>query len=198
MTTTFYIADLSDTTLATKAVDLNGFDGTSGLQLLGDVSFGDIATDATWIAQSPFPGAVQSSRRHEVATMAFKLRAVHTSYDNLVTLARTLLTALDAGGTIVYQPASSAAPVYIDFYSSPMHHLFRGQQLAMFQIIAGLQDPDGLPLEVWRFPYSRSSVMAAATNILANATLLIETDNDGNPDGWTGGGGFTSRTVNRS
>jgi dienelactone hydrolase len=145
------------------AVDLNAMEQpwngapvTRGFALVDDPDFGSIATDPTDVANRPFPGSAQSERWHPKSTMTMRLRSWgFDSFDELVAHARLLGEHLDRDGVIYFRHPASPEPIFFDYQPSPIASLLRGQDRGSFKILTLLQDSDGLPVTVWRRPYSR-------------------------------------------
>lgn len=171
--------------LSTVRLDLRAGSGaSSGFVLDQDFDLGSIETRPEYLESPPFPGAIQISRHHGLVPMQFRLRAKHTTIDDLVSLVQSLHTELDRFGVMEWKPDSASPSRYIDYVPSSLPQLFRGQHLAMRKIATLLDDIDGLPVTVWRQPYLYGPLLTSDTNILANATLHRDVNNDGTPNGW--------------
>lgn len=167
----FYIADPTDPTYTTVLVDFLGAEaghGVNGFTVLdGQVDFGTVAPDTLLSGVTSVDVQADLYYAPET-TLRFNMLALnYTSIENLRTDILALATALNDGGVIVWQPTGQTNPLYLDFFSSPIPNLLRGQDRAMFKIIKLLQDPDGLPLEIRTHIWFRG-----ADSVIANAVGL--------------------------
>lgn len=196
-----YIADLSDATLATKAVDLNGAE-TSSFKLfeVDESSFdpGSPDMESVVLAEEGVDDDVQAGQRLPRVEMSFNLRIVPTtSFERIRAAIRDLNRELRAGGTIVYRPSQEVETLYLDYHPSPLSRAFRGQERGMFKILTLLQDPDGMPVHIARRPTYRAAIARASVNLAGNGMLLEDPDDNGVPNGWawSSNASITSRIV---
>jgi hypothetical protein len=97
----------------------------------------------------------------------------------------------DPPGPLLLQKVGGTA-LYADVLGArTLAPALRGQERALFLVNTQLFVLD-YPITLVRQPGFRTVLLAAAVNQLTNPTLLIDTDLNGTPDGWTAGSGTGS------
>lgn len=174
MAVRLYIADPQDANWpiapTTAAIELNGFQNgdPNGFGLVGDLDMGENAEEQVLIAQSPYPGSIQASRRHDVVEVRANLMIPQQAdYPSIRARVVDLGEALDTHGVLVLEYEAGKPPIFYDYLPSPVAAIFRGIEMGTQRILSQLFDPDGYPLSIIRQPYGRT-IPQQGSNLTVN------------------------------
>lgn len=182
-----YIADPADSNWpinpTTALLDLNGFEQGDplGFMVVDDIDFGEVPVESSMISQTPFPGSVQASRRHDLTEMEMRLYlAPHGDYPTLRKRVVDLAEALDQHGVIVYEYSAGLASVYIDYLPSSVSAILHGDERGTQRVVAQFMDPEGYPVRITRQPYFRLGPKTGSNVALSGPSRTIDATNNGN------------------
>lgn len=92
---------------------------------------------------------------------------------------------LRTGGAFQYQETATSLVKILDFEPSDALSLFGSEPEDMYRALTSGVFPEGIQLSIARQPWARSASLTPSTNLLANGTLLRDSDADGLPDSFT-------------
>lgn len=125
----------------------------------------------------------------------WRQRITASSYDNLYKGVGRLAQLLRQGGVIKYVPHGSSNTRYIDFEPSSAPALLGGRDTELLKVLRMFDTPEGLDMTITRQPFLRGSELSSATNVLKNGSLLVDQNDNGNPDDWTISGSVSSANI---
>jgi hypothetical protein len=171
--------DLNDSAGANSA-----FYGGVQTLLVQDVSFGSatLGNDASVAAATPRSVAFNRLARRPVS---FHSIIKASSYDNLTKAVGVLGRYLADGATLRWIADGSSDRKFIDCDPTNAPALLSGREAALYEATQLFQTPAGVEIALSSLPYLRSDALDPALNKLANATLLLDSNDDGTPNGWT-------------
>ena len=115
------------------------------------------------------------------------------TYDQMAARARNIVKLLRRGGTIEFVPAGSTNPsLFVDFEPGSGFALFGESPEDTFRALTGRAYPSGIPIVILRQPGMREAERDPLVNKLTNGTMLLDSNRDGLPDGWTLAAGTVS------
>lgn len=183
MASTLTIVDPTDTSVT--LFDLNGTNGAAA----GSVTCA-ILHDPDWGSASLERSTTMSVgetvfTRRLLTPVRLRVRIQGTSYDTLNAGVGRLSALLAEGCTMKWVPNGSAQTLYVDVEPSPTPVVLDGREMGMHKAATLFDTPEGVTLRLLRQPYFRGAALTSVTNLLTNPTLLRDSDDDGDPDGWT-------------
>jgi hypothetical protein len=107
------------------------------------------------------------------------------TYDQLAARARNIVKLLRRGGMIEFTPRDSATALLIDYEPGSGFALFGESPEDTFRALTSRAYPAGIPITIRRQPGLRESARDPAVNKLSNGTMLMDSNRDGTPNGWT-------------
>lgn len=194
-----------DDDLTTVLLDLNGAgDWTgSGFALMGDPDFGPVNRSVALLKQQGVDGAVLASASDDVTvlTATVAVRAVSAaSTDQIVSLWRDLAFRLSAGGYIEMKMANESESRFYSALSSGVPNLISGQKDAVLHVSGYGFETNPSPCAILLQPAAMLATRVGTVQKLTNASLLVDTDGAGRPDGssYSATTGITAEAISNS
>lgn len=192
MTTTvqLYPANYPETT-GSLWFDLNDPSGTNAgdtgytaTYIKGDIDTGSPAWEFERFNPPQRDGGSTTYKRGGFRTMSLPVTIKASSYDNYATAVGRIQQWCQTGGTLLLLPDGSSNTRYYDVEPSPTPFYFDGRALSLFEAIRLFGLGNGITLQLTAQPYARGAELDSSSNILTNATLLIDENADGTPTNW--------------
>jgi hypothetical protein len=190
MTVLLQLVDNTDAVL----FDFNDRTGTvnaGGLKTFCfDVDLGSPSGSPEFFNPSAYAGGVLVDQRDELVTMSWKQGfSGAASVDAFRSAVGAMAEAMRSGGILKYRPIAGADTRYIDFVSSQVGAMLRGQSIGPVKLFSQLHDPDGLPISVMRQPYLRgaevsTSPVTVSMDPSGYAFQIVDDFNRTNATGW--------------
>lgn len=188
MPTDLKIVDSADATL----FDLNDASGAANpgrVQTYFGVG-GGFALNAPELTAVRFeppsaPGGFTTSSREGLVASSWRQRMVGPSLDSLEEGVGSLQNLLRQGGILKWIPEGSSRTRYIDYEPTSAPALYQGAEMELHQLMHLFDTVAGTPIVLWRQPAVRGAELVAATNVINNPLMLLDSDVNGRPDGWT-------------
>lgn len=179
-----------DTDLTTVLLDLNGSsDWTgAGFAVMGDPDFGPINRSVSLLRQQGVDGAVLASASNDVTVMTLTtaVRGQTTvSVDQVVDLWRRLAFRVQAGGFIEVRLPGESDSRFFRTISSGIANLIAGQKDAVLHVAGGAFETSPAPLAIMLQPGAYLTPRLGAVQLLTNASMLVDSNADGRPDGYS-------------
>lgn len=169
--------------------DLNGSNGVAmgsvTIETMHRPDLGAPATEFTRYEYGSRDGGTTTRRRAGLTPFSLPIRIVHTAYDNKTLAVNRLAELLAAGCIMRWIPDTSANTRYIVVEPSSTPVLLDGREFALQEATAQFASIEGITLNLFRQPFLYGAELDPTLNKLTNATLLIDTDQNGRPEGWT-------------
>ena len=177
--TSTVLFDLNDPTGA-SALD-NGYSST---QLFQTVNLGT----PTWQHERFEPpqrdGGSTTFKRAGFRQVTIPLRMRSTSIDNMLRAVGRLNQYLQAGCTIRFRMDGATLYQYILVEPSTTTYFVDGRELGLHDAAIMLDTPSGIQLSLTAQPFLEGDELVSSSNLFTNATMLIDADGAGRPDGW--------------
>jgi len=167
--------------------DATGAANPSGLKsrLMGFDAGGNTKS-TEWFSPSNRDGDTLVFTRHgrRVLGLSLLLEGANADYDSLRAGVEGMISVLEDGTSKEIYWVTDSDVRYIDFQTADLSRILTGDhQGSVFAIDRG--KIIGYPLSIYVGPWERNAELDPATNVLTNPTLLLDTNLDGVPDGWT-------------
>jgi len=135
-------------------------------------------------------GSLALRKRARVSTSSVRVRLYGAStVDYLIVAAGRLQQLMENGGVMKWTPNNATSARYIDYLPSQAPALLVGADFELNYLTNYLDTPEGVLITFQRQPYLRGGELDSTVNVLENATLLMDTNQDGVPGGWTSAAG---------
>ena len=159
----------------------SGLYGSVTTKLAADFDLGSPTLQSTTVAPQDLDATYSAFAKRATANMKGKLILQGASADSLTLATGTLAQYLTQGCVMRY--VLGTAVYLLDVLPSATPALMAGGELALYRVGALFQTDIALNLQ--RQPYMRMAGLTASANVLANSTMLRDSNVDGTPDSWT-------------